>query len=582
MNLLTDSLFKALFDTAVPRVILQADVPDFTILDYNQAYEMATHNIGKDIRGKSLWEVYAPEQAIGEGASVLSDALSSAVINRETVYMPPFHYDIPSAVDGKMETCWWELEIVYIPATAKDAACLLTTTYNITEKMISRASLNEGIERELEMGTALAVINEELLAANEELSSANEKITVSNEELNASNEELAMLNDELCMMNEELMHAQLNLQTLYTELEQRVEDRTREFAESEQQFRQLAESIIQMVWITDEKGIPIYYNRRWRDFAGHLDPEHGEADWYRVFHPDDADRVREVWLKSLETGEPYELEYRLKNLSGEYIWILGRAAPYYDNEGKIRRWFGTCTDIHEIKKAEAKKDDFISIASHELKTPVTSLKASLQLLNKYKHGDTGKNIIPTLVDQACRSSERVSRLIDDLLNVGKLNQGQLLLHKTCFKLADIIRECCACIEPGDQQRIITTGDMEAEVFADPGRIDQVLVNFINNAVKYSCADHDIVLQIEKDEQAVKVSVTDQGQGIPEQKLPHLFDRYYKVNEQGAQYSGLGLGLYISAEIIKKHDGQIGVSSKVGRGSTFWFTLPINGHINAAE
>jgi PAS domain S-box-containing protein len=574
MDLLNDSLFKALFDTAVPRVILKADVPDFTILDYNQAYEIATHNIGRDIRGKSLWKVYAPEQTIGEASNVLSDALSSAVTNRETVYMPPFHYDIPSAVPGKMETSWWELEIVYIPATEKDEACLLTTTYNITEKIISRASLNEGLEREMEMGRELAVINEELSAANEELASANEEITVSNEELNASNEELAMLNDELGMMNEELMHSQLKLQTLYTELEQRVDERTRELAESEQQFRQLAESIIQMVWITNEKGIPIYYNRRWQDFAGHLDPEHGEADWYRVFHPDDADRVRQVWLRSLETGEPYELEYRLKNLSGEYIWILGRAAPYYDNEGKISRWFGTCTDIHEMKKAEAKKDDFISIASHELKTPVTSLKASLQLLNKYKHVDTDRKIIPALVDQACRSSERVSRLIDDLLNVGKLNQGQLHLNKRCFKLADIIEECCACMESGDKFRMIVTGDKELEVYADPGRIDQVLVNFINNAVKYSPPDQEIVLKIEKDEQAVKVCVTDHGPGIPKEKLPHLFDRYYKVDEQGAQYSGLGLGLYISAEIIRKHEGHIGVSSEIGQGSTFWFTLPM--------
>jgi PAS domain S-box-containing protein len=460
MDLQNDSLFKALFDTPVPRVILKADVPDFTIIEYNQAYELATHNVGRDIRGMSLWEVYAPEQAIGEGAAVLPDALNRAVINRETVYMPPFHYDIPSAVPGKMETSWWELEIVYIPATEKDEAYLLTTTYNITEKIIFRQTLSEGLEREVEMGKELAVINEELTAANEDLAAANEEITVSNEELNASNEELAMLNDELGMMNEELMHTQLTLQTLYSELEQRVEDRTRELAESEQHFRQLADSIIQMVWVTDEKGIPVYYNKRWYDFAGHLDPEQGEADWYRIFHPDDADRIRKVWLSSLETGEPYELEFRLKNLKGEYIWILGRAVPYYGNDGKISRWFGTCTDIQELKRTEAQKDDFISIASHELKTPVTSLKASLQLLNKYKHNDNDKKMIPALVEQACRSSDRVSRLIDDLLNVGKLNQGQLYLNKQCFRLTDIIEECCGYVQLAGEHRIVITGNKD--------------------------------------------------------------------------------------------------------------------------
>jgi len=574
MDLLKDSLFKALFDTAVPRVILKANVPYFTILDYNEAYELATHHTGTDIRGKSLWEVFDPGVAVGEGATVLPNALTRAVVNRETVYMPPFHYDIFSDTTGRMETSWWELEIVYIAATDKNPACLLTTTYNITDKIISKQSMNEGLLRELDMGKELAVINEELSAANEELASANEEITVSNEELNASNEELAMLNDELGMMNAELMHTQLNLQSLYKELEQRVEERTRELAESELQFRQLAESIIQMVWITDEKGIPLYYNQRWSDFAGHLDPEHGEEDWYRVFHPDDADRVRKVWLHSLETGEPYELEYRLKNLRGEYIWILGRAAPYYDKDGNISRWFGTCTDIHEMKMAEAKKDDFISIASHELKTPVTSLKASLQLLNKYKNADDEKKIIPALVDQACRSSDRVSRLIDDLLNVSKLNQGQLHLNKKCFRLADIIEECCRYVQLAGEHRIVISGNKDVEVYADAGRIDQVLVNLINNAVKYSAADQEIRVHIEKKEHTVQVSVTDLGQGIPQAKLPHLFDRYYKVDEKGTQYSGLGLGLYISAEIIRRHDGEIGVISELERGSTFWFALPL--------
>jgi PAS domain S-box-containing protein len=573
MDLLNDSLFKALFDTAVPRVILKADVPNFTILAYNKAYELATYNNGNDIRGKTLWEVYDPELAVGEGAVKLPEALTRAVINRETVYMPPFHYNIPSAEPGQMETSWWELEIIYIPASGNAEACLLTTTYNITERIVSRQNESNALEREMEMGKELAVINEELSAANEELNSANEEITVANEELTNTIAELAFLNDELGMMNEELMHTQLNLKTLYSELEQRVEERTHELAESEQQFRQLADSIIQMVWITDENGIPIYYNQRWEDFAGHLDPEQGEADWYRVFHPDDADRIREVWLRSLETGDPYELEYRLKNLKGEFIWILGRAAPFRDKDGKIIRWFGTCTDIQEMKMAEAKKDDFISIASHELKTPVTNLKASLQLLNKYKNSDE-KKIIPALVDQACRSSDRVSRLIDDLLNVGKLNQGQLNLSKKWFKLSGLIEECCGYVQLAGENKISISGHTEVEVFADAGRIDQVLVNFINNAVKYSGTCQDIQVMIEKQEHTVRVSVVDQGQGIPKEKLPHLFDRYYKVDEAGAQYSGLGLGLYISAEIIRKHEGEIGVSSELDKGSTFWFTLPI--------
>jgi PAS domain S-box-containing protein len=343
MDLFNDPLFKALFETTLPRVVLKANIPDFTIIAYNSAYELATHNTGRDITGISLWEAYAPEHADGDGATILPEGLMRASINQETVYLAPFRYNIPSATPGEMQENWWELEINYIAETVRRPALLLATTYNVTERVLNRESIDEGLKREQQMDKALMTMNEDLSVANEELAAANEELIFTVDELH-------MVNGELQMMNEELMHAQLKLRSLYAELEKRVERRTRALAENEQQFRQMADSIIQMVWVTDQAGNPEYFNQRWIDFAGDLAGSTEEVYWKCLFHPDDKERVREIWKHSLATGDPYEMEYRLRNCKGEYVWVLGRASPFFNKEGKITKWFGTCTDINELKQ----------------------------------------------------------------------------------------------------------------------------------------------------------------------------------------------------------------------------------------
>jgi len=237
-------------------------------------------------------------------------------------------------------------------------------------------------------------------------------------------------------------------------------------------------------------------------------------------------------------------------------------------------WVGTATDIDDLRLLQQQKDDFMSIASHELKTPITTLKASLQLLDRMK--DNPNKMLPTLIGQANKSMEKVNTLIENLMNTNELNEGQLHLHKTSFEIAQMIADCCQHVRIVGQYTIITDGDKKLMVSADADRIDQVVVNFVNNAIKYAPGTKEIHVNIEKIKinNMAKVSVSDKGVGIPAEKLPYLFDRYYRVDSSGMQYSGLGLGLYISAEIIKRHGGQIGVDSELGKGSTFWFTLPL--------
>jgi len=192
-------------------------------------------------------------------------------------------------------------------------------------------------------------------------------------------------------------------------------------------------------------------------------------------------------------------------------------------------------------------------------------------LEKMKEAPTPK--LPVLLEQASKSMNKVTALVDDLLNASRMTEGQLHLKKTRFNLSKAIDECCLHITAAGIYEIKAEGVRDAEVEADPERIQRVIINLVNNAVKYAARSKEIIIRVEQADSQTRVSVTDKGPGIAPEKVPHIFERFYRADANGGQYSGLGLGLYISAEIIRKHGGQIGVDSEPGKGSSFWFTLP---------
>jgi len=291
-------------------------------------------------------------------------------------------------------------------------------------------------------------------------------------------------------------------------------------------------------------------------------------DMLDQFIAEDAGNLNLVLEQIIPEGL-LDFQGRIRTIDGVVKWVhlQGKASSV---NGSIKV-LGTMTDITKERLAERDKDDFISIASHELRTPITALKASLQLLETKKETfDLRSN---SLISQANKSMDKISRLIDDLLNVSNLNEGQLKLRKTHFKVMSAIEDCCHHITAAGVFQIRIVGDIEAEIIADSERVQQVVVNFVNNAMKYAHENKEIIIHISDEIEQVKVSITDQGPGIAREKVPYLFDRFYRADLNAGQYSGLGLGLYISAEIIKRHQGRIGVESEVGQGSTFWFTLP---------
>lgn len=300
------------------------------------------------------------------------------------------------------------------------------------------------------------------------------------------------------------------------------------------------------------------------------------VDWplyTNVIHPEDRAEREAAHKNAIITGRLF-YEARVIYPDNSIHWIRVQGNVYYDKNANPVRILGTLLDITHFKRLEQQKDDFISIASHELKTPITSLKASLQLLDKLKANPTAP-VIPRLIDQSLKSMEKISTLVEDLLNVSRTQQSHLTLNKTNFVVADLLRNCCNHIRVVGKYTLTIQGDLQVKAYADEHAIDQVVVNLVNNAVKYASESLEIFLIITiLDKDWVKISVKDTGPGISPEKIPYLFERYYQAQSAGFNNSGLGLGLYISAEIIRKHGGQIGVDSELGKGSTFWFTLPL--------
>lgn len=297
-----------------------------------------------------------------------------------------------------------------------------------------------------------------------------------------------------------------------------------------------------------------------------------------TYHPLDADLSEQAHATAKQTGKLF-YETRLLLADKSIKWVRVQGNVHYSN-GLLTKLLGTVIDITEFKRLQQQKDDFISIASHELKTPITSLKASLQLLERMKANPSP--MMPRLIDQSARSMEKISELVEDLLNVTKINKGQVLLNQQPFNIADLLDDCCSHIKELGKHDIVFTGNRELQIVADANRIEQVVFNFLNNAIKYAPNSREIFLTVEEMDSSVKISVMDTGPGIPASKLPHLFDRYYRADLSGTQVSGLGLGLYISADIIQRHGGEIGVDSVEGAGTTFWFIIPKEGRGREAQ
>ena len=302
----------------------------------------------------------------------------------------------------------------------------------------------------------------------------------------------------------------------------------------------------------------------------------------------DSEELKGFEQQVMATGETFVANsYKLLHQDSETgemkdSWFDIIINPVYSAEGIIDgiSFFGfEVTDLmiaqQTTKDLMYKKDEFMSIASHELKTPITTIKGYLQFALKMAEQEKFGHIFG-FIDKANKQVAKLTTLVDDLLDVTKIQAGKMNFTFSTFNIQEVIEDAVDGIQGNLGGQTIIQDIEDFELTADKNRIEQVVTNFISNGLKYSPKGKEIVIRARKIEgDKLRVSVKDQGIGIPKDKAEFIFNRFFRVEESSNMFSGLGLGLYISAEIIHRHLGKIGVDSEVNVGSDFWFEIPVN-------
>jgi PAS domain S-box-containing protein len=339
---------------------------------------------------------------------------------------------------------------------------------------------------------------------------------------------------------------------------------------NEQRFRFLLNAIPQQVWTASPEGRVDYVNQVMCDDLGKDKDALIMNGWQGFLHPDDFVRCMEKYTMALKTKEPYVDEFRLRFADGKYHWHLGRLIPFIQN-GEIQLWIGTNTNIDLQKANELKKDEFLSVASHELKTPLTSIKAFNQLL-QYTSEEEKKR---TFTRKSHENIIRLEHLINDLLDVTKINAGKIVYDMQRFNFGQMLQESIENVQHTSSAHEIILESVPDLVYSgDRFRLEQVMHNMLTNAIKYSPDGGKVIVNGRIEHGNIVVSVQDFGIGIAEKDLSRLFERYYRADNITMRFEGLGLGLFISSEIIKRHQGNFWIESEVGKGSTFFFRLPL--------
>jgi PAS domain S-box-containing protein len=345
--------------------------------------------------------------------------------------------------------------------------------------------------------------------------------------------------------------------------------------DSEQLLRKITSATPTALWMSDETGNITYVNQTWVDWTGRSYEENLGDGWLHPIVKEDREKAAQKYKDDLDARSYYESEFRINHTDGSIHWCIANGQPQYRADGSFSGYIGACVDMTEQKNLQQQKDDFIGIASHELKTPVTSIKGYAQVLEKMlqKKGDVKEAMMMNRMDAQIR---RLTNLIGDLLDVTKINSGKLQFNDEPFDFNAMVKELVEDLQrTTEQHRLVEELNETGLVFGDKERISQVITNLVTNAIKYSPGADKIIIHASTKNNEVVLCVEDYGIGIPADKLENVFEQFYRVSgDMKHTFPGLGLGLYISSEIIKREGGRIWVNSAEGKGSTFCFALPL--------
>ncbi len=344
---------------------------------------------------------------------------------------------------------------------------------------------------------------------------------------------------------------------------------------SDERFRALIEKSADAIALVTSKGKVTYASPATLGLMGYTPEEFKKlTNPFDLAPPDDRKFVTKLFQKLLkEPGSTEHAVYRVLHKNGKHIWIES-AMTNLLNDPNVGAIVINYRDISERKLLETQRNDFISIATHELKTPVTSIKAYAQVLQSRFQREGNTSAVEMLAKMDIQL-KKLTGLIGDLLDVTRMDGGKLQFHEGSFDFNVLAMEII------DEMQLTTTKHCITKkltvtniVDGDRDRIGQVITNLLSNAIKYSPHNENIIVSTSVDKKEITLSVQDFGIGIAKAHLDKVFERFFRVGDAEDTYAGLGLGLFISSEIVKRHGGRIWAESTGKNGSTFAFTLPI--------
>ncbi|WP_316739171.1 PAS domain-containing protein [Pedobacter aquatilis] len=361
-------------------------------------------------------------------------------------------------------------------------------------------------------------------------------------------------------------------------MESKIEERTLALRDSQAFLTSIIETVREGLLVLDPNFKVISANYHFlRTFKVTAEETVGKQLYALGNNQWDIPQLRELLVTILPTNNPvvdFEVEHDFPHI-GKKLMLLN--AHRIELEGQFKdQILLAIEDITERKEIERRKDDFLSIASHELKTPLTTIKGYMQVLERNKPKDAPEKFTTTL-GKVSHYVERLNNLISELLDMSRIQTGNIELHEASVDFDKMITEVVDGIQASaPNHRIILKGKTEAIILADESHIIQVLNNLLSNAIKYGPDSNAIEVHISNVSEYVKVSVKDFGVGMTIEDTKRVFERFFRGNEVQKRFPGMGIGLYVCDQIIKNHKGTLWVESEKGKGSTFSFTLPKNG------
>jgi PAS domain S-box-containing protein len=354
----------------------------------------------------------------------------------------------------------------------------------------------------------------------------------------------------------------------------------------EEELRALADAIPQLAWMADKSGSIFWFNQRWYEFAGKSGGDSFDTRWSAAHDPAAFGDVARRWHTSVRSGEPFEMEARLRRTDGEYRWFLTRVAPVLDREGNVARWFGTSTDIQALREARdaaesanRAKSDFLAAMSHELRTPLNAIGGYAELIEMEIRGPITaeqRRDVARIRD----AQQHLLGLIGGVLDLSRIESGRVHYDLESVGLAPVLVAVEALVAPQaaskEQMLDVQRCDPGLIVVADREKLRQILLNLLSNAVRHTPAGSAISLVARRvSSEMAEITVCDTGPGIPPEMHETVFEPFVQLDRSLTHLKeGVGLGLAISRDLARGMGGELAVVDTPGQGACFTLALPL--------